>query len=131
MQQLTTQRSLGELFGELAQNTGTLVRKEVELVSAEMTAKAKVAGREVAFVASGGALTMIGAIVLMAALILVLGTVMPLWASALLVGAVVTVVGGVVAALGIRGLKAIEAAPRQTMETLEENRQWIKEQMSR
>jgi hypothetical protein len=131
MQQISTQRSLGALFGELAQNTGTLVRKEVELASAEMTAKAKVAGREVAFVAGGGALTMIGAVVLMAALILVLGTVMPLWGAALVVGGVVTAIGGVVAAIGIRGLKAIEPAPRQTMETLEENRQWIKEQMSR
>lgn len=131
MQQVTEQRPLGELFSELAQKTGTLVRKEVELASVEMTAKAKVAGREAVLVAGGGAITMLGAMALMAALILGLGAFMPLWAAALVVGTIVTGSGGMVAAHGIRALKGIERAPRQTMETLEENKRWLKEQMSR
>ena len=37
------ERSLGELFAELSRETGVLVRKEVELATTEMTAKARTA----------------------------------------------------------------------------------------
>jgi putative superfamily III holin-X len=131
MDQLSEQRSLGELFSELATETGTLVRKEAELVKVEMTAKAKVAGRDAAIVAAGGSIVMLGVMALLAALILALGTLIPLWASALLVGALVTGTGGVVAVLGIRAFKGIEAAPRETMQTIQENKRWLREQVSR
>lgn len=133
MQQVTVtgQRPLGELFSELAQQTGTLVRKEVELAKVEMTAKAKVAGRDAALVAGGGAVAALGAMVLLAALVLVLGTLIPLWASALIVGAMVTITGGVLVVLGIRAFKELDVAPRQTMKTLEENKRWLHEQVSR
>ena len=131
MDQLTEQRSLGELFSELAQETGTLVRKEVELAKVEMTAKAKVAGHDAAILAAGGAIAMLGVMALLAALILGLGTLIPLWVSALIVGAVVTANGGVLAAQGIRALKGIEGAPRETIQTLQENKRWLTEQVSR
>jgi hypothetical protein len=125
------QRPLGALFAELAHDTGTLVRKEVELAKIEMTATAKLAGRDAARVAAGGATAMLGVMALLAALILALGTLIPLWVSALLVGAVVTGAGGVMAAQGIRAFKGIDAAPRQTIQTLEENKRWLSEQVSR
>lgn len=125
------QKSLGALFSELAQDTGTLVRKEVELAKVEMTAKARVAGRDAARVAAGGAIAMLGVMALLAALILALGTLIPLWVSALLVGAVVTGAGGVLAIQGIRAFKGIDAAPRHTMQTLEENKRWLSEQVTR
>ena len=131
MQQTTEQRPLGELFSELAQETGTLVRKEVELAKVEMTSKAKMAGRDAALVAGGGSIAMMGVMALLAALILGLGTILPLWASALLVGAMVTATGGVLVVLGIRAFKSLDGAPRQTMETLEEDKRWLREQVSR
>lgn len=131
MESVTEQRSLGELFSELATETGTLVRKEVELAKVEMTAKARVAGRDAALVAGGGSIAMLGVMALLAALILALGTLIPLWVAALLVGAVVTGVGGALVVMGIRAFKGMTAAPRETMETLEENKRWLKEQVSR
>ena len=131
MQQVTEQRSLGELFSELAQETGTLVRKEVALAKVELTEKAKIAGRDAALVAGGGSIAVLGVMALMAALILALGTLIPLWASALLVGLMVTILGGVLVALGIRAFKGLDPAPRQTLETLEEDKRWLKEQVSR
>lgn len=131
MEAVTEQRSLGELFSELATETGTLVRKEVELAKVEMTAKAKVAGRDAALVAGGGSIAMLGVMALLAALILALGTLIPLWVAALVVGAVVSGIGGALAVTGIRAFKGISAAPRETMQTLEENKRWLKEQVSR
>jgi hypothetical protein len=128
---MTEQRPLGDLFTELAHETGTLVRKEVELATVEMSSKAKSAARHAGLVAGGGAITMLGAIALMAALILALGTLIPLWVSALLVGALVTFTGGSVVLSGIRAFKGMDVAPRQTIETFEENKQWLKNQASR
>lgn len=125
------QRPLGELFGELASETGTLVRKEVELATVEMTHKAKLAARDAAIVAGGGAIAGLGAMALMAALILALGTIIPLWVAALVVGAVVTGSGGVFVMLGIRAFQGLDARPRQLIETLEEDKRWLKEQVSR
>jgi ureidoglycolate hydrolase len=128
---MTEQQPLGELFSELASNTGTLVRKEVELAAVEMTAKARTAGRNAALVVAGCAVAMLGAIALLAALILGLGTFMPLWLAALLVGVVVAGSGGGLALSAFKAFKAIDVAPRQTIETLEENKQWLKNQASR
>lgn len=131
MQAVTEQRSLGELFSVLASETGTLVRKEVQLAKVEMTAKAKTAGRDAAIVAAGGSIAVLGVMALLAALILALGTLIPLWASALIVGAMVTITGGILVAMGIRAFKELDVAPRETIETLEEDKRWLKEQVSR
>lgn len=123
--------SLGALFGDLARETGTLVRKEVELAKVEMTNKAKIAGRDAALIAIGGVVAIMGAFALLAALILGLGEVMPLWASALLVGAIVAAAGGAIAFYGIQALKRLDATPRETIQTLQEEKRWLREQMSR
>jgi hypothetical protein len=131
MQYVSEQRSLGELFSELALETGTLVRDEVRLAKVEMTQKAKVAGRDAAIVAAGGAIAVLGVMALEAALILAIGTLIPLWASALLVGAMVSITGAALVVMGIRAFKGIDPSPRQTIGTLQENKRWLSEQASR
>jgi hypothetical protein len=125
------QRPLGELFAELASETGTLVRKEVELAKTEMTIKAAAAGRNAASVAVGGAVLFVGTLALVAALILGLGTMIPLWASALVVGGLVAAVGAILVVSGLKAFQRIDPVPRETIETLEENKRWAREQMSR
>jgi len=49
------QHTLGELFKELAVDTGFLVRKEVELAKTEMAGKAKVVAKDGAMIAGGAA----------------------------------------------------------------------------
>jgi hypothetical protein len=124
-------RPLGELFSELAQETGTLVRKEVELARVEMTAKASVALKEIAFVAVGGAVAFAGGLALLAAVILGLGTLIPIWLAALIVGVLVAGLGGALALGGVSALKRTDLAPRQTIQTLKENQQWVREQAAR
>ena len=53
-------RSLGELFSELAQETSTLVRQEVQLAKTEMGQKASRVGKDVGFLAAGGAVAYAG-----------------------------------------------------------------------
>lgn len=124
-------RPLGELFADLATQTGVLLRKELELVKVEMVVKAKDAGSCGAQIAAGAAVAVSGGLVLLAALVLLLALVLPLWAAALAVGAVVTGAGAALTLTGIRRLKQLDAVPRQTLETLKDDKRWISEQVSR
>jgi xanthine/uracil permease len=121
-------RSLGELFSELAQETSTLVRQEVNLAKVEMSHKASRAGKQVGVLAAGGAVAYAGLLAILAALITLLDNVMPLWLSALLVGIVVAVVGYLLVRRALDALKREDFAPRQTIETLKEDQQWAKDQ---
>src|ERR687894_2354696 len=93
MQPSRDDRALGELFSELAQETSTLVRQEVNLAKVEMSQKASRAGKQVGVLAAGGAVAYAGLLAILAAVIVLLDNVMPLWLSALLVGIAVAVVG--------------------------------------
>jgi len=121
-------RSLGELFSELAQETSTLVRQEVSLAKTEMTQNASRAGKHVGSLAAGGAVAYAGLLAILAGVIVLLDNVMPLWLSALLVGIVVAVVGYILVRRALDALKREDFAPRETIETLKEDRQWAKDQ---
>ncbi len=121
-------RSLGELFTELAQETSTLVRQEVNLAKTEMSQKASRAGRHAGILAAGGALAYAGLLAILAAVIVLLDNVMPLWLSALLVGLVVVVVGYLLVRRALDALKREDFAPRETIETLKEDQRWAKDQ---
>ena len=121
-------RSLGELFAELTQETSTLVRQEVNLAKTEMSQKASRAGRHVGALAAGGAVAYAGLLAILAGVIILLDEVMHLWLSALLVGVVVALVGYFLVRRGLDALKREDLAPRETIETLKEDRRWAKDQ---
>ena len=121
-------RSLGELFAELAQETGKLVREEVNLAKLEMSQKASQAGRHVGILAAGGAVGYAGLLAILAGIIILLNYVMPLWLSALLVGLVVAGVGYLLVRRALDALKREDFTPQQTMESLKEDKQWTKDQ---
>ena len=123
------ERSLGELFSELAQETSTLVRQEVQLAKTEMSQKASRVGKDVGFLAAGGAVAYAGLLAILAGVIVLLGQVIPMWLAALLVGLVVAGVGYFLVRKGLDALKREDFAPRQTIETLKEDQQWAKDQM--
>jgi hypothetical protein len=120
--------TVGELLTTLARDFGTLVRQEVRLASAEMTAKAHSAGRSVLLVATGGGLGAIGLLALVAAGIAALDLLLPLWLSALLVGLAFVAAGYVVVHIGLEKLRRIAPLPEQTMATIREDVAWVKEQ---
>jgi hypothetical protein len=123
------ERSLGELLSELSRETGQLVRKEVELATTEMTAKARRAGAAVAVAAAGGALVHAGLLVLLAAIVIGLAEVgMSPWLSALLVAVVTMIVGYVLVNRGLAQLRRTSVAPTQAIETLKETATWTTRQ---
>ena len=124
-------RSLGELFSELSQETTTLIRQEVNLAKTEMSQKASRVGKDVGFMAAGGAVAYAGLLAILAGVIALLALVIPLWLSALLVGVVVAGLGYFLVRKGLDALKQEDLAPRDTIQTLKEDKQWAKDQTDR
>ena len=123
-------RSLGELIAELTRELTALVRQEAALARTELTQKAATVGKNVGFLAAGGAVAYAGFLALIAALIIALGQLgLPWWLAALIVGLVVAGIGYVLVQKGLSALKQVNLAPQQTIETLKEDKEWAKEQV--
>ncbi|MGC2237233.1 MAG: phage holin family protein [Pyrinomonadaceae bacterium] len=134
------ERSLGDLFSELAGETSTLVRQEVALAQVELTQKATVAGKNVGFLVAGGAVGYMALLVVLAAVVIGLTQfisylsgwqiITSAWIAAAIVGLAVGAVAYVLVTGALEKLKNMELTPRQTVETLKEDAQWLKNQVS-
>lgn len=121
-------RSLGELFGDLTREMGDLFRQEVQLARVEMTQKATETGKNVAFIAVGGAIAYAGLLALIATLVIILATLgLQWWLAALIVTVIVLVIGGVLVMQGLAKMKRTSLVPTQTMQTLKEDQEFLKE----
>ncbi len=123
------ERSVGELFGELGSEMGTLVRQEVKLASAEVSGKAAFVLKQSVRVLIGILLAQVSLLTLLASLSVGLAEYMPLWMSALFVGVAMAVVATVVTTSSVVALRHKDLAPKQTIESIADNRQWAREQV--
>jgi hypothetical protein len=118
-------RSLGELISELSRETGTLVRKEIELARVEVSEKIATAGKHAGMAAVGGALAYAGLVVLLGAIVMgIIQLGLAPWLAALLVALVAMLAGYLMATSAIGQLRRTTIAPTQTLETLKENSKW-------
>ena len=134
------ERSLGDLFSELATETSTLVRQEVALAQVEITQKATRAGKEVGFLVVGGAIGYAALLILLAALVigltLLIASISDLTfltsalISSVIVGVIVAGVAYLLVTNALAKLKNMDLAPRATIESVKEDAQWIKDQVS-
>ena len=128
MQHSRSEPSLGQLFADLSQQMTTLVHQEVALARTELGRKVARVGRDIGFLALGGAVAYAGFLAIVAALILLLAALVPGWLAALIVGVVVGAIGYVLVRKGLAALKREDLAPRQTIDTLKEDIAWAKDQ---
>jgi hypothetical protein len=132
MAELKQDLSIGELFGQLSQDMTLLVRQEIQLARTEMSDKLSRLAANLISVAAGGFVAYLGGLALVAAVILALRDLanISLAVSALIVGAVLAVIGWVMLQRGVKEMKRVDLAPRRTVETLKDDVQWAKEQRS-
>ena len=119
--------SFGELLGQLANNSAALVRDEIALAKQEMSEKVSSFRSGVVTTAIGGVVALLGVLALIAAAIIGLAHYMDAGLAALIVGGVLALIGGITAMVGIGRLKRTSLKPEQTIETLEEDKEWLKE----
>src|SRR5918999_1975908 len=72
MHQLSQERSVGELFGQLTQDLSLLIRQETQLAKLEIQQKISRASRDLVSLATGGVVALVGGLALVAAFILLL-----------------------------------------------------------
>ncbi|MFI5844080.1 phage holin family protein [Catenuloplanes sp. NPDC051500] len=114
-----SQRSFGELMGEVTQDLSTLVRQEVELAKAELREEGKKAGKAAGFFAGAGVAGFLVLLFLSTALWQGLANVMdPGWA-ALIVAVLWAAIGGALFVLARRKAREMRGLPR-TAETAKE-----------
>jgi hypothetical protein len=131
MAQVRDERSLGDLFSDLSRETTTLVRQEVQLAKAELTQSATEAARGIGMLVAGGAVAYAGLLFLLLAIVFgLIEAGWDAWLSALVVGLVVVAVGAVLVLRARESLKPANLAPRRTVETLKEDQEWVKEQIT-
>ncbi len=123
------ERSLADLFADLAHDTSTLVQQEIQLAKNELGQAMVQVGKNIGMLVVGGVLLLASSLALIATLILALGALgMPSWVAALIVTLVFVGVGLALVARGRTALKNADLLPRKTIETLKEDQEWIKEQ---
>jgi hypothetical protein len=115
--------STADLLRRLIDDLSTLVRKELALARAEITHSMSEAKTGLAGVAAGGAVLYAGLLALIAAAILGLSEVMPAWGAALIVGALVAIVGYSMLKSGQQKLRPANLKPEQTQESLRKDKQ--------
>jgi ABC-type transport system involved in multi-copper enzyme maturation permease subunit len=140
LQKAKEERSLGDLFSELSKETSTLMRQEVNLAQVEITQKATIVGKQVGSLVVGGAVGYAALLIILIALVIGLSQLISsifewsiitsVWVAAVIVG---LIVGGIAFSLitsALAILKKTDLTPQQTIESLKEDAQWIKNQVS-
>ena len=120
-------RSLGELFSDLSQQTADLIKQEMRLAKAEVGAKLADVGKHAMMVGASIAFALAAVIAVAAAIALLLVEmgVQP-WGAALITAAVMGLAAYTLAQAGISALRKKSIAPVETIHSLKETTQWLK-----
>lgn len=121
--------SLGELVGQLGEQTSRMVRDEVQLAKAELTASAKHAGVGAGLFGGAGLFALLGLVTLVGAAVAALALVLDVWLAALIVAAALFVVAGVAALVGKKQVAQV-GPPEHTIENVKKDVSEIKEHRS-
>jgi xanthine/uracil permease len=131
-------RSLGQLLKELTHETSTLLKQEVNLAKTEMSEKASRVGANLGSLAVGGGVALLGALALLAFAIYGLQALLrqfmdpdvAVWLAPLIIGVVLAAVGYSLIKKALETLKRESIAPQRTTQSLQENKEWLKEKIS-
>jgi uncharacterized membrane protein YqjE len=118
--------SLGQIISDISDDLSRLFRQEVELAKAEVRAEAGKAGKAAGMLGAAGIAALLVLFMLSLALMYALGNVMNLGWAALIVAILWGVAGAVLYSAGRKKLKDVDPVPRQTVQTLKEDAQWLK-----
>lgn len=121
---------IGELFKRLTTDTAELIRQEATLAKAEIRETGSALAGDARDIGIAMGLAVAGALALVAFLVIALGGLLDgrYWLSSLIVGAIALAVGMVMAKRAVADMKHRSLAPKQTMETLREDKAWATQQ---
>ena len=126
-QEALREQPIGDLLKQLASETTTLMRQELDLAKAEMSEKGRKAGPGLGMWGAAGVVGLAALGALTAFFVLALDGALPNWLAALIVA---LAYGAVAAVLYVTGKQRVDDAgspvPEQTVQTLKEDIEWAK-----
>jgi uncharacterized integral membrane protein len=124
-------RSIKEIVDVLRPQVQELVAKQVELAKTELAPVGKRAGLAAGLLAAAAVFMLVFLIIFSIAGIYLLSLFLAEWLAALIVSAILLIVGGILAAAGASILRGLDPKPHKTIATLQQNVNWLKGQISR
>lgn len=113
------ERTIGQLVASASQDLTTIVRGEIELAKAEISATAATAGKGAGLLGGAAVAGLYGLGLLLTAAGWALSLVMPAWAAFLIVAVVLLGVAGVLAFLGKNALASLNPKPERAIANAE------------
>lgn len=122
--------SIAKLMGELVADAQELAHKEVKLAKQEVRAEINKAIQGLISLSAGIAVAAIGGLLLIIMFVHLLVDLFAIefWLSYLIVGGVLAVIGGILLMVGRSRVTNIDPMPRETVDSVRKDAQWIKEQ---
>jgi hypothetical protein len=127
---VTPEPSLAELLSATTHDLSELLRTQVELAKVEIKEEATAGARAGAMFGAAGLLGYLALALFAFAAAWGLSSVLPTGFAFLIVGVLVAAVAAAFFIVGRQKLEAFQAVPRQTVETIQEDVQWAKQQLS-
>jgi len=126
----TNDTTVADLISGLVGDAQQLVRREIDLAKREVSIEVDKVKQGAVALGIGAGLAVIGALLLGHMLVYLVQTLtgLSLWVSYLIVGAIFAIAGGLLLMQGIQRMKQVDPMPRETIESVKEDIQWIKEQ---
>jgi hypothetical protein len=124
--------SVSELVQRASRQTAELIRQEIRLAQVELKDKGQRIGLGAGLVGAGALVAFYGGAALVAAAVLGVATALEPWLAALVVGATLAGVGGILALVGRRkASEALPPTPEEAMTSVHDDLEHIKEQARR
>jgi uncharacterized membrane protein YqjE len=124
-----TDPSLGELVGQLSEQSSRLVRDELALAKIELQASVKHAGIGAGLFGGAGVFALLGLVTLAASAVAALSLVLDVWLAALIVAVVMFVIAGIAALVGKKHVSEA-GPPEMAIENVKKDIAEVKERRS-
>ena len=125
-------RGIGVLLRDLADGGAALIRQELRLARAELTAMVQAVGVGTALTSAGVVLALLGTFAVLTGLILLAGDQWlrdRYWLAALIGAVIAGGIAGWMARRGASHLSPRRLLPDETVATLKEDKEWLKRQL--
>ena len=111
----SSERTIGQLVADASHDVEGIIRSEIALAKAEMTAGAKAMGLGAGMFAAAGFVGLLALIFVFVTLALVIAIWLPEWAGFLIVTGFLLLVAGVLALLGRRAIGKAKPTPERAI----------------
>jgi uncharacterized membrane protein YqjE len=123
------QRSVPQILEDIAFNLTQIVQAEFRLAKSELKEGAEKVAGPGATLGAGVVLAFYGLGFLLLAAVYALSLIVAAWLATLIVGGVLVVAAGILIGTGAARLKRVNLAPDKTIQSLEEDVRWAKQQI--